>query len=135
MGDGAAAKKPLVLVIEDDDQTALFIRHFLEAGGFEVRVAADGKEADALIGGIEPPGVVTLDIDLPHASGDELMLKIKTTPGWDRVPVIMVTAKPMTEDSTWAVKKGAKAYLVKPFKPAELLELVRRLSAPKKPAA
>jgi len=135
MGAGGAARKTLVLVVEDDDQTALFIRHFLEGAGYEVRVAADGKEAEALIGHVDPPGVVTLDIDLPHARGDELMLKIKTTPGWERVPVIMVTATPKTEDSTWAVKKGAKGYLVKPFKPEELLETVRRLTAPKKPAS
>lgn len=135
MQEGTAAKRPLVLVIEDDDQTALFIRHFLEGGGFAVRVAGDGKEAEALIGRIEPPSVVTLDIDLPHASGDELMLRIKTTPGWERVPVIMVTATPKTEDSTWAVKKGAKDYLVKPFRPEQLLESVRRLAAPKKSAS
>ena len=133
MQDGSAAKKQQILVIEDDDQIALFIRHFLERGGYEVRVAADGKEAGDLIGSIEPPSLVTLDIDLPHASGDELMLKIKTTPGWERVPVVMVTATPKTDDSTWAVKKGAKAYLVKPFKPEELLETVRRLTA-RKPA-
>jgi len=99
MQNGAAAKKPLILVIEDDDQTALFIRHVLEGNGFEVRHAADGKEAEALIGQLAPPSLVTLDIDLPHASGDELMLKIKTTPGWERVPVVMVTATPKTEDS------------------------------------
>jgi twitching motility two-component system response regulator PilH len=135
MNAGAAAGKPQVLVIEDDDQTALFIRHFLETSGFDVRVAADGKDAAAMIERSDPPSVVTLDIDLPHASGDELMLKIKTTPGWERVPVIMVTATPKTDDSTWAVKKGAKAYLVKPFKPEELVETVRRLTAPKKPAS
>lgn len=135
MQSGAAEKKPLVLVIEDDDQIALFIRHVLERSGYEVRVAADGKEAEALIGHIEPPSVVTLDIDLPHASGDELMLRIKTTPGWERVRVIMVTATPKTADTTWAVKTGARAYLVKPFKPEELIETVGRLSAPKKPAA
>jgi DNA-binding response OmpR family regulator len=128
VGDGTAAKKQQILVVEDDDQIALFIRHFLEHGGYEVQVAADGKAAGELIGGGEPPSLVTLDIDLPHASGDELMLKIKTTPGWERVPVVMVTATPRTDDSTWAVKKGAKAYLVKPFKPEELLETVRRLT-------
>jgi CheY-like chemotaxis protein len=61
---------------------------------------------------------VTLDIDLPHASGDELMLKIKTT--------ARMGARPRGHghrhaeeptDSTWAVKKGAKAYLVKPSSP------------------
>ena len=134
MGTGGTAKKPQVLVIEDDDQTALFIRHFLESGGYEVLVAGDGKEATALIGRSPPPSVVTLDIDLPHASGDELMVKIKTTPGWERVPVIMVTATPKTDDSTWAVKKGAKGYLVKPFKPEELLDAVRRVTASKKTA-
>jgi twitching motility two-component system response regulator PilH len=128
VGNGTDAKKQQILVVEDDDQIALFIRHFLEQGGYEVRVAADGKTAGELIGGSEPPSLVTLDIDLPHASGDELMLKIKTTPGWERVPVVMVTATPRTDDSTWAVKKGAKAYLVKPFKPEELVETVRRLT-------
>ena len=116
------------MVIEDDDQVALFIRHVLERNGYEVRVAADGKAAQALIGPTPPPSLVTLDIDLPHTSGDELMLKIKTTPGWERVPVVMVTATPKTEDSAWAVKKGAKAYLVKPFKPEELVDCVRRLA-------
>ncbi|MBI3374552.1 MAG: response regulator transcription factor [Betaproteobacteria bacterium] len=135
MQSGAAEKRPLVLVIEDDDQIALFIRHVLERSGYEVRVAADGKEAEALIGHMEPPSVVTLDIDLPHMSGDELMLRIKTAPGWERVRVIMVTATPKTADSTWAVKTGARAYLVKPFKPEELVETVGRLIAPKKPAA
>jgi DNA-binding response OmpR family regulator len=135
MQGDAAGKKPLVLVVEDDDQTALFIRHFLEREGYEVRHAADGKAADQLIEKMPPPDVVTLDIDLPHTSGDELMLKIKTTPGWERVPVVMVTATPRTEDSAWAIKKGAKGYLLKPFKPDELVATVRRLTAPKKPAS
>jgi DNA-binding response OmpR family regulator len=120
-------KKPVVLVVEDDDQTALFIRHFLEQDGYEVRQAADGKEALEAIAGMPPPALVTLDIDLPHAKGDELMLQIKTRPGWERVPVIMVTATPKSVDTTWAVRTGAKAYLVKPFKPAELLDTVRKL--------
>lgn len=127
MQPNAAARKPRVLVIEDDDQTALFMRHVLERDGFEVQHAADGKAAAAAIGTLPPPDVVTLDIDLPHASGDELMLKIKTTDGWSRVPVVMVTATPKSSDTTWAIQKGAKAYLVKPFKPDELVASLRRL--------
>ena len=126
--DGAnPAKKPVILVVEDDDQTALFIRHFLEREGYEVRHAADGREAAALIGQSPPPDLMTLDSDLPHASGDELLLQVKTTPGWERVPVVMVTAKPKDAQATWAVKTGSKAYLVKPFKPEDLLECVGRL--------
>jgi DNA-binding response OmpR family regulator len=126
---GGAPDKKLILVVEDDDQTALFIRHFLEQDGFEVVQAADGRQALAVIAEMEPPALITLDIDLPHTSGDELMMQIKTQPGWERVPVVMVTATPKSANTPWAVKAGAKAYLVKPFKPAELLETVKKLIA------
>ena len=107
--------KPRVLVIEDDDQTALFMQHVLEQAGYDVSFAADGKKAAELIGSMALPDLITLDLDLPYATGDELMLKIKTTAGWERVPVVMVTRTPKTPQTTWAVKSGAKAYLTKPF--------------------
>jgi CheY-like chemotaxis protein len=117
----------VILIVEDDDQIAYFLRHVLERDGYEVRHAADGRQAQAQLAGLAPPDLITLDIDLPHATGDELMLEIKATPGWERVPVVMVTVKPKGGDTTWAVKAGAKAYLVKPFKPEDLLDCVGRL--------
>ena len=118
--------KARILVVEDDDQTALFIQHVLEGAGHQVSCATDGKQAADLIARSAAPDLITLDVDLPHESGDTLMMKIKTTAGWDRVPVVMITRQKKL-DSTWAVKSGAKAYLVKPFKPNELLETVARL--------
>jgi DNA-binding response OmpR family regulator len=123
--------KPTILVVEDDDQTAVFIRYFLEQEGFLVRHAADGKEAEEFIATQPAPSLVTLDIDLPHARGDDLMLNIKTREGWERVPVVMVTATPKSGDQNWAIRKGAKGYLVKPFEPAALLDCVRALLAKK----
>lgn len=120
--------KPLILVVEDDDQIAFLIQYMLEHNGYAVTRAADGAAAKAMIEKMAPPALVTLDINLPHASGDELMILIKSTPGWERVPVVMVTAKPKDHDVTWAVKTGAKAYLAKPFRPEELLEIVGRLA-------
>ena len=124
-----AQAKSRILVIEDDDQTALFIQHALERAGYEVSFATDGRKAADLIGHMPIPDLITLDIDLPYATGDELMLKIKTTEGWERVPVVMVTRKPKTVETTWAVKTGARAYLVKPFKPEQLIECVGKLVA------
>ena len=126
-----AQAKPRILVVEDDDQTALFMQHVLEQAGYEVSFAADGKKAAEAIGAMALPDLITLDLDLPYATGDELMLKIKTTAGWERVPVVMVTRTPKTPQTTWAVKTGAKAYLVKPFKPAQLVECVAKLLAKK----
>jgi CheY-like chemotaxis protein len=125
--------KPTILVVEDDEDMVKLIRLVLEYEGFEVRHAADGLEAMAYIAGQPAPALVTLDIELPHAKGDEVMMLIKTSPGWERVPVVMITAT-RKNDSAWAVRKGAKGYLLKPFQPDELLRCVRKL-LPKKKAS
>lgn len=120
--------KPAVLIVEDDDQIAYLMQYVLEQDGWAVHRAADGKNARELLGRLPPPALVTLDIALPDTTGVELILNVKDTPGWERVPIIMVTAKPKDKDVNWAIKTGAKAYLVKPFKPEEFRDCVRRLA-------
>ena len=129
----ADAAKPVALVVEDDDQIAYLIQFILEQDGYRVQRAADGKAAQQLITGMAAPAVVTLDIALPQVQGDELMVLMRSQPGWERVPVLMVTAKPKDKDMAWAIKSGAQGYLVKPFQPDELRAQVRKLVA-RKPA-
>ena len=109
------------------------MRLILEDDGWTVHRASDGKGAKELIGRLAPPALVTLDIFLPDTSGVDLILHVKATPGWERVPIVMVTGKPKDKDVNWAIKTGAKAYLVKPLKPDELRDCVRRFA--RKPAA
>ena len=123
--------KPTVLVVEDDEDIVKLIRLVLEFEGFEVEHAADGLKAMAYIASQPPPALVTLDIELPHAKGDEVMMSIKSSPGWDRVPVVVISATPKTA-STWTMRAGAKGYLVKPFQPQQLLDCVRKLLPKKK---
>ena len=118
--------KPIILVVEDDEITAKLIRLVLEYEGFEVTHAADGLQAKGFITSQPAPALVTLDLELPHTKGEELMMQIKTTPGWERVPVIMITATRRAH-SAWAVQKGAKGHLTKPFQPEELLKCVRQV--------
>lgn len=125
---GTTSRRQVVLVVEDDQQIAELIRFILEQDGYEVHRAADGKAALECIERLPPPALVTLDIMLPHVSGVELIVRIRSTPGWERVPIVMLTAKPKGKELSWAIKSGAKAYLVKPFQPEELREVVRRLA-------
>jgi DNA-binding response OmpR family regulator len=122
--------KPEVLVIEDDDQTANWMRIMLEKDGWSVRHAPDGKAAKALVSapGSALPWLITLDLGLPDTSGVDLMVDIKGTPGWQRIPIVVVTATPKDESVNWAITKGARAYLVKPFNPEELQATVKRLA-------
>ena len=130
----AEAAKPVVLVVEDDEQMVALMRHELEKDGWSVASAASGAEAKRMIGTLAAPSLVTLDIALPDLSGVELILQIKDTAGWERVPIVMVTATPKSKDVNWAIKSGAQDYIVKPFKPDELRACVRRHAARKPPA-
>ena len=117
------------LVVEDDDQIAYLLQFILRKEGYAVTIARDGREAQQIIAGREVPALVTLDFMLPHANGLELLAQIRATSGWDKVPVLMLTARSQEKDVERARASGATDYLVKPFKPEELRACVRRLVA------
>jgi DNA-binding response OmpR family regulator len=118
------------LVVEDDEQLSYILRFILEREGFEVHQAADGRAAEKLMATLAPPAIVTLDVMLPHTDGYELLRRIRSTPGWSAVPVILLTSRSQEKDIVRGLESGANDYLVKPFKPDELRARVRRLAKP-----
>jgi len=118
------------LVVEDDEQLSHILRFILEREGFEVHQAADGRTAEKLLATLAPPTIVTLDVMLPHTDGYELLRRIRSTPGWSAVPVILLTSRSQEKDIVRGLESGANDYLVKPFKPDELRARVRRLVKP-----
>jgi len=124
---GTGAVRGTALVVEDDGQIAHILRFILEREGFGVRHAADGRNAEQLIDTLEPPAIVTLDVMLPHSDGYALLARIRARPGWENVPVVLLTARSQERDIVRALDGGASDYLVKPFKPDELRARIRRL--------
>ena len=122
-----ATPSAAALVVEDDDQIAYLLQFILRKEGYAVTVARDGLEAQKVIAEHAPPALVTLDFMLPHANGLELLAMIRGRPGWEDVPVLMLTARSQEKDIAHARASGATDYLVKPFKPEELRACVRRL--------
>ncbi len=116
-----------VLVVEDDDQIAYLLRFILEREDFKVEVASDGRVAQDLIINGTPPALALLDVMLPFVDGYQLLAAIRAKQGWETVPVLMLTAKSQEKDIVRALDSGAADYMVKPFKPDELLSRVRRL--------
>jgi len=74
------------------------------------------------------PAVIVMDVMLPYVSGFELIIEIRQTPGWERVPVIMLTSKSQESDVLRAFDAGVNDYVVKPFRPEEFVARVRRLA-------
>ncbi len=116
-----------ILMIEDEEDIAYIVRYLLERHGFAVEPASDGRQALEQIENGCPPALVLMDIMLPYHDGLELIERLRAQPGWDQVPVLMLTAKAREADIVRALELGADDYVTKPFQPEELLARIRRL--------
>ncbi|MEX1241831.1 MAG: response regulator transcription factor [Cyclobacteriaceae bacterium] len=112
-----------ILVVEDEQKVAAFIKNGLEEQGYSVEVAYDGYTGEKLALSREYQ-IILLDVIIPVTNGIDLCKKIKSTkPG---TPVLMLTALGTTDDKVAGFDSGADDYLVKPF---EFKELVARIKA------
>jgi DNA-binding response OmpR family regulator len=129
--DGAMRRlRPSALIVEDDDLTAHLLQLLLRTEGYAVSRAATGLAAKAYISRSRPLELVTLDGRLPDTSGAEVLEFIRAMPGWEDVPVLMVTGASLDErDLSRALQWNDVTYLAKPFTPPDLTEVVQRLSA------
>ena len=119
--------RPRVLVVDDDPALAEMLGIVLRGEGFEPSFVADG---DAALSAFrrDRPDVVLLDLMLPGTNGIEVCRQIRAESG---VPIVMLTAKSDTVDIVRGLESGADDYVVKPFKPRELVARVRaRLRPP-----
>lgn len=126
MSADPVVRRPLVLVVEDDEQIAYLLQFMLTREGFDVEVAVDGRQAAARVEQGPPTDLVLLDVMLPYRSGFELIEVIRGRSAWLRVPIVMLTAKSSEADIVRALDAGATDYVVKPFQPAELVARLRR---------
>jgi CheY-like chemotaxis protein len=123
-------KRPSALVVEDDDLTAHLLQLLLRQEGYAVSRASTGHAAKAYISRAQPLDLVTLDGRLPDVSGPAVLEFIRAMPGWDDVPVLMVTGSSIDEeDLARALQWNDVTYLSKPFTPPDLSEVLQRLSA------
>ena len=110
-----------ILVVEDHEDTACLLRFILEREGYGVTHISDVRMAQDLITTTPPPDLLLLDILLPSLTGLELLRAVRTTPEWQWIPVILLTADSRTETMTEAANLGATEYVQKPFAAKRLL--------------
>jgi two-component system response regulator MtrA len=118
---GAAGGRGRVLVVDDDPALAEMLTIVLRTEGFDSRVGSNGDGALAAFRDFRPD-VVLLDLMLPGKDGIDVCKEIRADSG---VPIVMLTAKSDTVDIVLGLESGADDYVVKPFKPKELIARIR----------
>lgn len=113
-----------ILIVEDHADIRRLIRLTLEFEDCEIHEAPDAPAGWDLARAMQPD-LVLLDVMMPGAiNGLDLCRAIKADPKLRRVPVIVLSARGSSADREAGLQAGADAYLVKPFSPMQLLELV-----------
>ncbi|MBV9287421.1 MAG: response regulator [Hyphomicrobiales bacterium] len=121
-----AARRPRVLLVEDDPAQRQAVRSVLEPERWTVREAENGRVALERLAE-ETPDVILLDLMMPEMDGFQLLKALRQRPAWRDVPVIVVTAMDLTAADRARLNAGVEAILSKDaFEPARLVECVRR---------
>ncbi len=116
-----------ILIVEDHPTMREAMRMVLEQEGFSIREAADGQAALAMIEEV-PLDLLFLDLNIPGASGEEVLRRVKANPATADIRVIVVTASG-EEERRRALALGADEYFTKPFSPLTLLRTVEQVLA------
>ena len=120
-GREAAAREPLVLVVEDEPQLMRFLRATLPAHGYRMVEATTGAQA-LIEASTRGPDLILLDLGLPDLDGTEVTRRVRE---WSALPIVVISARGQERDKVEALDAGADDYLTKPFGTDELLARMR----------
>lgn len=112
-----------ILIVDDDQDILAAERAVLAEGGYAVREARNGAEA-LLAVDTDPPAMIVLDVQMPGIDGPTFARELRKR--LRHVPLVILTAA--SDPKREADRCNAEAYLAKPFRAEDLLELVRRFS-------
>lgn len=106
---------------------AQMYRMKFEAEGFDVNVAADGKDGLAMVSA-HRPDIILLDIQLPEMDGATVLRKIRALPGGQEIPVIILTNLGQQEAPKELIELGVESYIVKAnFTPRQVVEEIKKI--------
>lgn len=118
--------KKKILIVEDEESLLKLESILLTSKGYSVTGVADGVSALEQVVLIKPD-LIVLDIMLPGMDGFEVCRIIKQNPETAHIPVMMLTAKKSSQDCERGMAAGASAYVTKPFKSANIIEIIQEL--------
>ncbi|MYM36764.1 response regulator [Duganella sp. FT50W] len=115
-----------ILIVDDSPTERYYLSDILSKNGYTVTVAESGEEALVKIKQ-DKPELILMDVVMPGANGFQVTRAIGRDPQLKDVPIIICSSKSQETDRIWALRQGARDYLVKPVDPGALLEKIAAL--------
>ena len=109
-----------ILIVEDSPTEAYVLENMLKDQGYQTLTAASGEEALEMAGP-RRPDLILMDVVMPGLNGFQTTRKLSKDAATADIPVIVVSSKDQPTDRIWALRQGARDYIVKPVEQADLL--------------
>lgn len=118
-----------ILIVDDSATVRQQVGQALQQAGFNVVEAVDGVHGAELIGSTPDIAVVICDVNMPRMNGIDMVAQVKQDPSNAALPIVMLTTEGQPALIKKAKEAGAKGWIIKPFKAAQLVAAVQKLSA------
>ncbi len=121
-----STERPLVLIIDDEDDLCQLLRMALLPHGYHVDMAFDGQKGLDLIRA-RNPDLILLDIKMPRVNGYQVLAQLQQDPELNTIPVIVMTSlvsSTESADTNWTAKMGIAGMISKPFDPEDVVNRV-----------
>jgi len=113
-----------ILIVDDSSGVRKFVMFALKNHGYRVVEAEDGLDALEKLR-FEKVDLVLTDLNMPHMDGFTLIRTLRQSPEYLKVPIIILTTEEGVKEQQMGMEAGANAYMIKPFKPSEILAKIK----------
>lgn len=119
-----------ILIVDDSSSLRTVVKMALQRAGYEVQEAGDGQEALTKLEQLAKVHLIVSDVNMPNMDGISFVKALKQIPAYKFTPVIMLTTEAGDDKKREGQAAGAKAWVVKPFQPPQMLTAVAKLILP-----
>jgi len=116
-----------IMVVDDSTSIRQVVGIALKQAGYDVIEGVDGKDALAKLTG-QKVNLIISDVNMPNMDGIAFVRELKTRPAYKFTPVLMLTTESQEDKKEQGKAAGARAWMVKPFKPEALVAAVQKLT-------
>lgn len=116
----------IIMTADDSASVRQMVSFTLKQAGYEVVEAKDGQEALEKLRN-NPVNMLVTDLNMPNMDGIELIRKVRSEPQFKFMPIIMLTTESQAAKKQEGKAAGATGWIVKPFKPEQLLAVIKRV--------